>query len=375
MLICCMKITFVLTFHLPEDERIWYQQAQALRNCGHEVSVISSKTEKSNLPNVHCFNDSGLPKRLVISKIINFLCNINPDFTICDNPISVFAVRKFKKVTKNKTTIIYDVTERYPSSLHLKNLNFCKKTIKFCAFTFISFLAGCFTDKFIFGEYHKSLFFRVLFPLKKYIYLPYFANVELIKQYPLSDISQRCELFYSGNLTENSGFEQVLKVVERCAQKIPHTKFVLKIISNQDFDVEKKVNIENVEINFMKQLPFLDFCNEIGKSDIFLDLRKINFRKNRSLPIKIFYYLAAGRPVIYSELKSIKRFFPKREWQNFGVLVNPNNFEEIVTIIENYINNKNFYNNCCSFSYELAHNKYQWNHIQEIFTDFIENND
>jgi glycosyltransferase involved in cell wall biosynthesis len=370
-----MKIIFVLTFHLPEDERVWYHQAAALKDCGHEVFIISSKIEKSNLSNVTCFNDAGLPKRMVINKIKNILCDLKPEITICDNPISVVASRKYKRFNKEKTTIIYDVTERYPSSLQLKNINIFKKIIKFIALTFLSFLAGCFVDKFIFGEYYKSLFFRVLLPFKNYIYLPYFTNVEFVKRYPVQDISKRCELFYSGNLTTISGFEQVLKVAERCAEKIPETKFVLKIISSQNFDIEKVDKTKNVEIQFLKQLPFLDFCEEIGKSDIFLDLRKTNFRKKRSLPIKIFYYLAAGRPVIYSELKSVKKFFPKNELNNFGALVNQNYTEKIVEIIENYINNRDFYNKCCNFSYELASNKYHWNNIKGIFVDFINNND
>jgi len=370
-----MKIIFVLTDHFPDDERVWYQQAEALRSRGHEVFIISSRKENSNLDNVVCFNDAGLPKMTVIHKIKNILCDMKPDITICDNPIAVLAARKFRTSAKSKTTIIYDKTEWYPSSLNLRNINFFKRIFKFIVLTFLSFLAGCMVDKFIFGEYYKSLFFRVLFPFRKHIYLPYFANVELIKQYPVQDIAKRCELFYSGNLTETAGFDQVLKVVERCAEKILNTKFVLKIISSQDFNPEKENLTENVEVNFIKQLPFLNFCEEIGKSDIFLDLRRVNFRKNRSLPIKIFYYLATGRPVIYSELKSIKKFFPQNELNNFGALVNPNHTEEIVNIIENFINNQDFYNKCCSFSYEITQNKYHWSHIKDIFIDFIENND
>ena len=370
-----MKITFVLTVHLPDDERIWYQQADALRNCGHEVSIISSKIENSKLSNVICFNDLGLPKKEVVHRITNLLFEIKPEIMICDNPISVRSAKLYKKNTNIKTTIIYDVTEWYPSKINLQNVVFFKKIIKFFSLIFLSFYAGCVVDKFIFGEYHKGKLFRILFPWKRFIYLPYFANIELIKRYPVQDLSKRCELFYSGNLTKSNGFDKILKVTEKCAEKHPKMHFTLKVIATEQFDIIAFKNVHNLEIQFVDKMSFPDFCNEIGKSDIFLDLRRIDFIKNHSLPIKIFYYLAAGRPVIYSELKAIKKFFPKNELNSFGQLVDPENIESIVEVIENYVNNQDYYNKCCNFSYELAKNKYNWNIIEDIFIDFIENND
>jgi len=370
-----MKIAFILTVHLPDDERVWYQQAEALKNRGHEVFIVSSKIDQCNLPNVKCFNDFELPKKMVIQKINNILWEINPEIIICDNPISVITAKKYTNSAKNKTTTIYDVTEWYPSKINLRNVNFFKKIIKFFCLTFLSFYAGCIVDKFIFGEYYKGKIFRILFPYKKFIYLSYFANVELIKQYPVQDISKKCDFFYSGTLTKSSGFDKLLKVAEKIAEKNPNTKFVLKIITAQLFDESTFCNSNNLELQFIKPLPFLDFCEEIGKSDIFLDLRKVDCIKNHSLPIKIFYYMAAGRPVIYSDLKAIKKFFPKNELSSFGQFVNPNHIDSIVEIIENYIHNPDYYNKCCHFSYEIAKNKYHWNIIKEIFIDFIEKND
>ena len=370
-----MKITFVLTVHLPDDERVWYQQANALKNRGHEVSIISSKTENTKLHNVICFNDLGLSKKVVIHKISNLLLEMKPEIIICDNPVSVIAAKKYKKIEKNKPTIIYDITEWYPSKINLQNLRVFKKIIKFFSLLFLSFYAGCMADKFIFGEYHKGRAFRILFPWKRFIYLSYFANIEFIKRYPVQEISNRCELFYAGNLTKANGFDKILKVAEKCAEKYPKTQFILKVIATQEFDIIAYKKPQNFEIQIIEKMSFPDFCNEIGKSDIFLDLRRIDFIKNHSLPIKIFYYLAAGRPVIYSELKAIKKFFTKNEIDNFGKLVDPDNIESIVEIVENYINNLEYYNKCCNFSYEITKKKYHWNNIKQFFIDFIEKND
>ena len=370
-----MKITFVLTVHLPNDERVWYQQAESLKRRGHEVSIISSKVEGSNLSNVFCFNDIGLSKKNVIQKIITILSNINPEIIICDNPISVIAAKKHISSTQSKATLIYDVTEWYPSTLNLKEGNFLNKSIKFFTLSFLSFYAGCLVNKFIFGEYYKGIFFRILFPFKKFIYLSYYANDEFINKYPVKDISNRCELFYSGNLTNVNGFDKVLKVTQECAKKMPNTTFVLKIISPQKFENDSICDVENIEFQYIHQLPFFDFCKEIGKSDIFLDIRKIDCIKNHSLPIKIFYYMAAGRPVIYSDLKAIRKFFPKNIIPNFAHLVNPKKIDHIVNIIEKYINNPEYYNKSCNFAYEMAQSTYNWKMIEMVFIHFIEKND
>ena len=366
-----MKIAFVLTAHLPDDERVWEQQAAALKSCGHEVFIISSKTESCELQNVVCFYDNGFKKGVLLAKIRDILLEINPQIVICDNPISVLSARKYKKTAKQKTTIIYDITEWYPSKKNLQNINILQKIIKFAVLTLLSFYVGCTVDKFIFGEYHKAQIFRILFPLKKHLFLSYFANVEAVKRYPLNDISRQCELFYSGNLNRDKGFDNVLNVAVNCAEKMPNTKFILKIISEQNFDFKQLKNINNLEIKLIKKLPFSDFCAETGKSDLFLDLRKTDFENTRCLPIKIFYYLAAGRPVIYSELKSIKKFFPKNELDNFGALVNPKDTAKTVQIIENYIENPDYYRQHCDFAYEIAKTKYNWQNIESSFVKFV----
>ena len=364
------KICFLLVDHFPDDDIFWFHQAKSLKENGDDVFVISTRTDSSNLENVFCFDDIGMKKSAVSKKISEILNEITPQVIICDNPLSVFFAFRYKRKYHQKAKILIEVTEWYPSKLNLQNINAFKKVIKFCCLIFLSFLSGCIVDKFIFGEYYKSLFFRILFPFKKFIYLPYFANIELITQYPVRDISNTCELLYSGNLAEKNGFEQVLKVAEKCAETIPNTKFVLKIISSENVNVRKFNNIQNLEFQLMKQLPFLDFCKEIGKSDVFLDLRKIDVFKY-SLPIKIFYYMATGRPVIYSELKTIKKFFPKEELNQFGQLVNPDDTEKIVEIIKNYINDFDYYRKSCNFSSEITKNKYHWNKIKNTFIDFI----
>ena len=81
---------------------------------------------------------------------------------------ALWAVRKAKHAK-----LIYDITEWYPALSSLNQIG-RKKYFK----TPLMFLAKIWTgfkvDAFIFGEYYKSSLFRLLFPYKPALTLPYY---------------------------------------------------------------------------------------------------------------------------------------------------------------------------------------------------------
>ncbi len=361
-----MKVAFVLTAHLPNDERVWFQEAQSLIENGFETFIISTNTNEISVPNTYCFDDIGMSKKEVIKRVFPILDRISPDIIICDNPIAILAARYYKKNTQSLSSIIYDVTEWYPSKKNLRGLSLGKKVVKGFVLSLLSLYAAWFLDGFIFGECDKAKPFRLLFPWKKYIYLPYYADVNQIKTYPLRDISAECVCLYSGPLTEEKGFFKVLNVLKEVSIRFPETKFILRIISSQNIDSLQTNNFEVQQINY---LPFQSFCEKIGKADLFFDLRKNDFENTRCLPIKLFYYMAAGRPVIYSDLRAIKQQVP--EINETGVLVDPENTEKILSAIYNYINDKKRYQNHCERTRELAEQKYNWAKVSPDFVEFV----
>lgn len=100
---------------------------------------------------------------------------------------ALWAVRKAKHAK-----LIYDITEWYPALSSLNQIGW-KKYFK----TPLMFLAKIWTgfkvDAFIFGEYYKSSLFRLLFPYKPALTLPYYPclryftpprqNINLILQH------------------------------------------------------------------------------------------------------------------------------------------------------------------------------------------------
>ncbi len=365
-----MKIAFALVAHEPTDERVYYQQAASLQQAGCEVFIVSSRTTRTEIPASYCFDDTGIPKKQLIKKLAAYLTNLRPDVVICDNPLAVLAARTYRKKNKH-CRIVQDITEWYPSKKNLYDLPVLKKLSKALLLAGLSFVAAFSVNGFIFGEYYKARPFRIFFFWKKYTYLSYYATPGQIATYPVNDITERCSLFYSGSLTAEKGFDRVLEAAVQVASKYPQIPFILTLVtgtSNYDFPATLP---SNLTIRQKGILPFPDFCSEIGKHDIFFDLRKKDFENTRCLPIKLFYYLACGRPVVYTRLKAISKEVP--EINEVGFLVDPRKTEEIVSAVSRYLENPAFYQNHCHAATQLVSQKYNWNRIQASFAQFILN--
>ena len=363
-----MKIAFALICHYPTDDRVYFQLAETLKQAGHTVFIISAYTDDCDLPDVQCFDSEGLSKKLLISRLLNCLSNVNPDVIICDNPMSILAAQSYKRQHR-KIRILYDVTEWYPSKKNLKALSLLKKAAKALLLSLLSVYTGWFTDAFIFGEYYKARPFRFLFFWKKYIYLSYYVNIEWIKVYPQRNISEGCRLFYSGQLTIEKGFDKVLDVSVKTAQNHPRTNFTLTVVSGTNDYLFPENIPQNLLIVKKGRMSLRDFCNEIGKHDLFFDFRTNDFENTHCLPIKLFYYMACGRPSIYTQLKAIRQEVP--EMEQMGYLVNPDDVDAICQCVSDYLSEDERYKNHCETARKLALEKYNWNKIKNRFTRLI----
>ena len=374
------KIVLLNTWHYSFDDRVFYHQAKSLANHGLEIQIISTKedcTEKFENITINSFKDSSLSRDEKLDRIQVILTRFSPDIIICDSPLSVFAAYKYKK--SHVVSIIYDITEWYPSKIHLQYNKGLKRLIRFFVLLSLNLLAGIRTDSFIFGEYYKSIEYRKLFFWKRYCKLPYYPNLDYIQYYPFQEINDEINLLYTGKINSEKGIDHVIGAIKEAALKCPDILFKLKIIghfptiedqshfNNLTSDLRENIHIDNV-----KSMPFLDFCKVIGDTHLFFDLRKVDFENTHCLPIKLFYYLACGRPVIYSDLKAIRKEIKDI---NFGYLCNPEDNESISAHIVEYITNPVLYAKHSTNAFNISRSTYNWKAIETDFIKFIENQD
>jgi len=372
-MIVSRKVCFLQVAHLPDDDRVWFHQAKSLIENGFAVSVISTRTDCSDLENVFCFDDSGMKKYAVRKKVSEIIKEIDPDIIICDNPLSVFFASNYKNTYRKHVKIVMDITEWYPSKKNLANLIGSKRFIKKIALKCLNLYSGFLVDGFIFGEYHKAKFFKKYFSKKPHLDLPYYPDLKYIgKGKPKEDFST-WKILYCGSLNKDKGFYNVIEAMKITALENQNYSFILHIISNDipNEELQSKTFAvpNNLEIKFIAYLPFEVFCKEIAHYDIFFDLREKDEENNTCLPIKLFYYMACERPAIFSDLDAIRLQVP--EINEFAYLTNPNDYNNISRIITEYITKNEKYSKHSIAAVKYANEKYNWGLLSDNFLNFI----
>jgi glycosyltransferase involved in cell wall biosynthesis len=374
-----MKISFLTSGHYPYDDRIFHHMAKTLSNANHKVEITSSKVslqENSGNISVNCFSGDDLPKKIKINTFTKFLNEFNPDIVICSEPLPLLAARKFRKARRGDARIVYDITEWYPSGKNLSKKHGFLKYLTFLRLLVFNFYTSSLSDAFIFGEWYKSKPYRFLFPLKPFCYLTYYPDLEYIGKNEPCLLRGHLTLSYSGRISIEKGFSRFIKVVNRIAGQNPDLRIRVKIIGwyeteDDRTDCEKLIlpASENLDISFTGKLDFQRYLAEIRDTDIFIDLRENNFENRHCLPIRLFYYAAIGRPVIFSDLKSIRRDV---EIEKFGSLTNPADTDNVAGLVMDYIRKPELYFLHCTNARKAAEELYNWKNIAPGFLRFID---
>jgi len=362
------KIVFLLSAHAADDERVWYHQTKSLQNAGGQVYVIAPKTNGVSAPNILLYESTKYKRIGLMRHLASLLPDLQPDVVIGDTPMAVRAAQIYRRKSKSTCSILYDITEWYPSKKNLRWLSGVEKAFKFVAMSVFNWCVNCRTDGFVFGEEDKALPYKRVFPRKSFVNTSYYPDLQYVEARMPRNLSEDLRLFYSGNLTEEKGFPNVLKAAVWIARFNPKVSVTLNVFSSDTWAQESSLP-DNLKLNISPYQPFEQFCKLAAENDVFLDLRSTDAENHKCLPIKLFYFMAMGRPVIYSDLKAIRKGCP--EMERFGHLVRPNDAEAIVDIVNAYLKNGDLYRQHCAAARQLAEQKYNWKAIEADFVRFI----
>jgi len=369
-------VAFLTSSHSPFDDRIFYHQAKSLAKTFKVVIISSTETKSATVENISIVsnNSHGSDKKKKIEFFKQSLKQFNPELIICSEPLPIIAALQYKKAVHQKVKIIYDVTEWYPSKKNLEGLTAVQRILTFIKLLFVNLYASSRCDGFIFGEHYKSLPYRFLFGYKKWSLVSYYPDLKYINYQESKLNPDKICLGYTGKISEEKGIRNFFDVAAALKRKSPEIKVRLKIIgwclnSTEKNSFEKLCQeAENLEIEILDKQDFETFSDQLHDVDILFDLRKLDFENNHCLAIKVFYYAACGKPVIYSAIKAIKRDI---DVNKFGYFVNPTDSELISDRIINYIENPDLYRQHSQVARKLAEEKYNWGIIEPQFVEFI----
>lgn len=369
------KVLFLTTSHSYNDDRIFYHQAKALRDNGYEVKICSlyaaykGVIDGIEIESYAILEESIEKKMETFRKVCN---NFQPQAIICSEPLAVVASKKFVK--KHNASCIYDITEWYPSMSMLDRYRFPAKIFQAVKFSLIQWCAGFLSTHLIFGETTKKFPLAYFFCFKKQMILPYYPDPVYISENIKNLESNAIILCYTGQISKDKGIENFFKAIDLLRQKVPalHIKILIIGSTVQESDelyfsaLLKKYSFDDIEIR--KPAAFERFTEALADADVCFDLREINFENNHSLPIKLFYFMGAGKPVIYSNLKGIRKHLGTL---SFGSLVDPQNAEAISEIVLNYVRNPELYHLHALNARNEFEGKYNWRTIKDSFVDFV----
>ncbi|MDR3026716.1 glycosyltransferase [Chryseobacterium sp.] len=370
------KVLFLTTSHSYNDDRIFYHQAKALRDNGYEVKICSLYADYKEVIDGIEIESYAILEESIEKKMETFrkVCdNFQPQTIICSEPLAVVASKKFVK--EHNVSCIYDVTEWYPSMRMLSGYSsYLLKFVHAIKFLMIQLYAGYISTHFIFGEKTKKFPLASFFPFKKRIVLPYFPDNSYIYPHIKNLNPEKITICYTGQLSKEKGIENFFRAADTVRMKKPGLDIEILLVgaarTKKDeiyfSELLKKYAWKNIKI--VNTVLFEDFTQSYADADLCFDLRDLNFENDHCLPIKIFYYAASGKPVIYTNLKAIRKFM---DVSPFGFLVNPTDAETIADIILNYIHNPEIYKLHAHNARKEYEEKYTWDSIKGSFTDFV----
>ncbi len=369
------RILFLTTAHRHDDDRIFYHQAKALKNEGYEVKICSLSSDFRGMADgIEIESYPVLDKRTeekmkVFEKAIQ---GFRPDCIVCSEPLAVIAAKKFKK--QNKISIVYDITEWYPSMRMIEPFSFPLNIFHAFRFFLIQLYAGFISTHYIFGEDTKKFPLAYLFPFKKKIVLPYYPDDAYIHQNIKIPQENTITLCYTGQFSEEKGIGNFFAAADCLRKKKPGLDLRILLIGGVRKEKDERYFAEQMEKYYFENIKtgqsasFETFTEAYAEADLCFDLRTMNFENHHCLPIKLFYYAASGKPVIYTDLKAIRQHIDVAE---FGFLADPEDSEAIADHILKYLEDPELYLRHARNARSAYEKKYNWPAIKGLFVNFI----
>lgn len=339
------KVAIITTGHPPLDERIFNKIGTSLRNNGDEVFIICTTVEINQVLNGIKLTGKNFQKseRNFIKKLKFFLSHlkiIEPDIIIACEPIAVIFGTIYNLLRKSliKVRIVYDVTEWYPENIYLK-IKGIKRFFYFVAGHTVNFLATNLSDYLFVGEESKLIRYQKYSPKKPYSIISYYPVIEFYTPSTRIITNKQIIFGYAGVISISRGLKIYIELLKGLKDQLKEWEFEFRIAGRFEVEEEKKLLNEldknKIKFTYYDWTDYKLFSKNLESVHICLDIRPPNKIYERSLPIKIFDYMALGKCIIASDYKPIQEVF---RIANCGILVNPLDQNEIIKSTIDLIN-------------------------------------
>ena len=371
------KIIVILSSgHSPYDERIFWKFGRSLLQHGYNVSICSS-TEDTRVTregiNINSFDGKNMKKREKVNYFLRLLKEYNPDIIICCEPLTTIPSHRYKKGSSRQITVISDITEWYPEN-YTSKVKGLRKYAEYLLLWLFNIYSVQLTDALIIGEPAKKNRYDIIAPFKRKIIIGYFPVLEFFQYYPPPFDGKNLTLCYAGLISFRRGILTMVNICRELKERHPYINLTLKLAgkfetASEEMEFSERIrDTKSFKTEFAGWTDYPNISKVISSADICLDLRIHNFVHDNSLPIKVFEYMAAGKPFIFTDITPLRKLLGQEE---FAHLVEPENTQNILDIIEKYLNSKNILLRHSEEARKLIVEKYNWEKESVKLVHFI----
>ncbi len=291
-------------------------------------------------------------KRIWQKHVVNYVVNnFSPDIIHMRNNIP-FALYHLRKMNKLVFLEFYDVPTKFYLDIYKKAIIGNKNLI-------LSAITSNLADKI-------SELFQI--ERKRIAISPSGVDKSKYQQTTFNINKIRKTIMYVGNLYPDRGVNNFVLA----AKNIPEHDFVV-IGGNKSEadDLIKNFNLSNKNLSFIPHQSHSELSQFYAKSDILIlpDTAKNIWRKLYVSPNKLFEYMAACKPIIASDLPSIKEVVTDK---HSALLFTPDDPKDLTEKINKLVNNEQLSNLLSRNAFNLVDN-YTWKTKAKNMLDLIKN--
>jgi glycosyltransferase involved in cell wall biosynthesis len=363
-----MRICILTTVHPPFDTRVFHKEAKSLAKV-HDVVLIAPDEERTDkdVDGVRIITIKK-PKSKLLHPITMwrvFKAGLKQDCDVyhCHEPSSLF-VSAILKILKRKK-LIYDAHEYYPSLIAENSLfpDFIRPLVRFLAdieerllVRFADFVVT--VDQILCKEYKK-----------------HHNNVVIISNYPKQELftpdgsnSENGGIIYVGGISRDRGIYQMISAVNKANIK-------LICVGNFTDELNKNEITNFLEENPSKNVVFTGLLSHskvveyINMSRLGLSLLQPIPIYEKAVPIKLFEYMACGKPVVASNFPEISKVVKEADC---GILVDPTNVDEIANAILYLLEHPEEAKMMGENGRRVVEEKYNWERVEERLLELNE---
>lgn len=308
--------------------------------------------------------------RRAINKAIE---EFQPELIIPREILLADACAKFAR--KNQIPILMDMAENYPAAM--KEWKKYRKTLfrrllvhhsnipehieKRCVPKMDGIITVCF-------EQNERLNHNYCFPFEKMQVVHNVPELEFFEGIRKGSSSPPKIFLHHGNMTQEKSLELLINGFILAAKNNKEIKLILSGAGETFEELVALANKSDVKdrIIFKGKYQYYELREILSEADIGVIPYKINDFNNHTIHNKVFDFLAAGKPVICTSMKPLKRLINKT---GTGIILNSQTPRAMAEAIEKMINMdiKTFSNN----GLIAAKEKYNWTMESELFLNFI----